>query len=99
MSYFSIGYGIIPAASPTDLKQAVDEAVDTKMETQEASGKSDDVRTFASFALFPRTGVSGVEYVDESTGSEYIWNGTEYMLLNEPEALSRDDIDGLGNWD
>lgn len=99
MSYFSIGYGVIPAASPAELKQAVDEAVDTKMETQEALGKSDDVRAFSSFDVFPRTGVSGVEYVDESTGSEYIWDGTGYTLLNEPESLNETDIENLGNWD
>ena len=101
MSYFSMGYGMIPTSSadPAEVRRAVDEAVDTKMSAAEADGKADDVRTFASFDVFPRTGVSGVEYVDESTGSEYVWDGSGYVLLNEPETLSSTDIDNLGNWD
>lgn len=101
MSYFTMGYGMIPTGnvSPETIKTAVDEAVDTRMESAEALGKSDDVKVFTSFDVFPRTGISGVEYVDESTGSEYIWNGTEYILLNEPETLSESDIENLGNWD
>ena len=115
MSYFTMGYGMIPTASTAEIKQAVEEVapaiiedkigtvvedtVDTRIEQAVNAGDSDDVRTFASFDVFPRTGVEDVEYIALDPGYEYAWNGSEYTLLNEHKALEEEDINALGNWE
>lgn len=118
MSYFSMGYGVLPIVSSEEVKQAVEEIapeiidgvvdtkVDAKMEEVIREGESDDVKTYQDFNKFPgqpgntdgKSPIKDVEYIDESNGYEYIWNGTTYMLLNEHKSLDADDINGLGNW-
>jgi len=114
MSYFTIGYGIIPTASAAEVKQAVEEvapaiieeqigpavdtAVDTKMADAVAAGESDDVRTYATREAFPAEGIDGVEYIALDTGYEYAWKDGAYTLLNEHTALTDSDIENL-DWD
>ena len=113
-SFFSIGYGMIPTASTAEVKQAVQEiapaiieeqvgtvvgtTVDTKIQEAAESGLSDDVR-IDSFANFPRPGVSGVEYIDTSTGWEYYWDDSanDYILINGHTALSNSEINSIFN--
>lgn len=115
MSYFTIGYGIIPKASAAEVKEAVEEVapaiieekmgdvvettVETKITDAIDSGKADDIRTFSSKDSFPNPGIEGVEYIDSTTGYEYIWSNGRYILLNEHVALSDSDIDNLDGWD
>jgi len=111
MSYFTIGYGIIPTASASEVKQAVEEVapaiieekigtvvedtVDTAMATAQSEGRSDDIRSFPTRASFPLTGVKGVEYIAEDTGNDYFWDGTKYVIINEHSALTESDINSL----
>lgn len=111
MSYFTMGYGMIPSASASEVKQAVQEiapaiieeqmgtvvdtAVDTAMTAAQEEGKSNDIRSFSTRASFPATGVKGVEYIDEDTGYDYFWDGTKYVIINEHSALTESDIDSL----
>lgn len=143
MSYFNIiGYGNIPAASPAEIRAAVEELapslIDEKMgdyakkddvETtlegyatkgdisgfidrstatqiastttsqqisrKQESGEMDDIRVFPSYSDFDPIGVEGIEYVDSSTGVEYIWKDNEYKPIND--VLSRPEIDEMFN--
>ena len=111
MSYFTMGYGMIPTASPAEVKQAVEEVapaiieekigtvvedtVDTAMAEAQAAGESNDIRSFSTRASFPATGVKGVEYIAEDTGYDYFWDGTKYVIINEHSALTESDINSL----
>jgi len=145
MSYFNIiGYGNIPAASPAEIRAAVEELapslidekmgdyakkddVETTLEgyatkgdisgfidrstaTQIAStttsqqisrkqedGEMNDIRVFPSFADFDANGVEGVEYVDSSTGVEYIWKDSDGKYHPINDVLSRPEIDEMFN--
>lgn len=115
MSYFTMGYGMIPTASPAEIKQAVEEVapaiieeqvgtvvddkIDTKIEDAVSRGESDDVQTFASRSAFPTTGITGVEYIALDTGYEYAWNNGEYVLLNEHDAMNTAEVNALSEWD
>lgn len=114
MSYFTIGYGMIPKASAAEVKEAVEEiapaiieekmgdvvetTVDTKIADAVTKGESDDVRTFATRSAFPPNGIDGVEYIALDTGYEYAWKDGAYVLLNEHAALTDTDINNL-DWD
>lgn len=39
------------------------------------------INNYASYSVFPSTGVVGDVYYDESTGDYYYWNGTEYSPI------------------
>lgn len=111
MSYFTIGYGMIPKASAAEVKEAVEEiapaiieeqmdtvvdsAVNTVMTAAQEAGESNDIRSFSTRASFPATGIRGVEYIAEDTGYDYFWDGTKYVIINEHSALTESDINSL----
>ena len=106
MSYFGMGYGNIPAASPAEIKKAVEEIADPLVEEKvggefdkaEAEGRINDVREFATRNDFPAEGIAGVEYVDKSTDKEYIWDDGEYVLVDATKPITPSDIDSLPAW-
>jgi hypothetical protein len=111
MSYFTMGYGMIPSASASEVKQAVqeiapaiieeqvgtvvDDKIDTKIEDAVSKGESNDIRSFSTRESFPATGIKGVGYIAEDTGYDYFWDGTKYVIINEHSALTESDIDSL----
>lgn len=114
MSYFGIGYGNIPTASPEEIRRAVEDVAPAIIEEQigtvvddsinaafrqaEATGKMNDVREYESRDAFPETGITGVEYVDKSTDKEYIWDGGAYVILDATKPVTDTDIDTLPAW-
>jgi len=44
-------------------------------------------RFYDTFEDFPTTGSDNVIYIDKSTGSFYIWNGSEYVSVGDAENL------------
>lgn len=40
----------------------------------------DDLLYYTDKTYFPATGAADKEYVDKTTGSSYLWSGSEYVL-------------------
>lgn len=81
------------------VRDYVDEAIAAAFSKAETEGKANDIRTYATKADFPETGVADVEYIDAETGTEYHWvvdtdsQGGRYEAINE--VVSSADIEGL----
>ena len=56
--------------------------MDAVLFVPQAGGGSGDssVRSYATFADFPATGMEGIIYIDESTADMYLWDGSVYEL-------------------
>lgn len=76
------------------------------LEEEKTAGNVDDIRTYQDYSHFPgninnslETPVSGIEYVDEDTGVEYIWIGEngvgEYQQVNK--IIDTSSIDSIFN--
>lgn len=82
-----------------EAKAYADEAVAKAFSKAESEGRANDIRTYATKADFPETGVADVEYIDAETGTEYHWVtdtdglGGRYEAINA--VVSSADIEGL----
>lgn len=81
--------------SSTVSKKDVQDIIDTDVKKREQSGKVDDIKVFSSRDEFPATGINDVQYVDKSTGIEYVWNGSDYVMVNE--TAQKSEIEDLFN--
>ena len=70
------------------IKQVAD-IVNTVIDAVEAiAGITNEVSSFGSIAEFPRTGTTGVIYVDGATKKQYTWDGTKYVELKSQAEIS-----------
>lgn len=76
--------------------------VSEMLASEKSSGSMNDIRTYQNYDFFPgninnslETPISGVEYIDEDTGIEYIWSSTNLRYEQMNKIADHNTIDCL----